>query len=193
MKRMFVFITIAVFSLFLHSCSVNIGVEKSSRSGGVAELPGEDADMVISDFKFKEISPAGVEVAFDAARAYYYEGVDLMFFQNVEGNLNENRETFSFYIPEAVYDRDIKALISSEKILIVSDRGYRLSSFGGTFDFVKGEVLLNRNVVFYSSNFRVEGESGVLNMKEDTLTLARVKAIFSDISGLEREIKEVLE
>ena len=186
--------TLLVFFLafFISFCSKNGGRETSVGGSGGVVIPQTSPDMVIHNFEFREISQKGVDVDFTARRANYFKGVDFVSFEKVEGVFKGDQVPYYFTLPEAVYDIEIKSLVSSGRVLITASDVFRLTGSGGVFDFEHREAILERDVLLKSGTLSVTGERGIMDFKEERFRLERVEAHISDLTELKEELGEVI-
>lgn len=192
MKKVIAALLMLLFPLSLCFCSKNDGAERLAKSAGKLTVPSLSPDMVIQTFEFREISQRGVDVDFTARRANYFRAVDFVSFIDVEGVFKGDGVPYHFELPEAMYDSEIKSLVSTGKVLITASDIFRLTGYGGIFDFERSEASLERNVILRSGALSVTGERGVMNFKEETFRMEKVEASILDLGELEEELKEVV-
>lgn len=183
-------VLICVFPQF--TCSLEKKSREHAATDGGTELSSISPDIIIENFKFQEVSLGGVEVEFHAVQANYYQSVDFFTFEEVEGVLSRDATPYYFMLPEAMYDRGMKSLISNGEITITADRLFHLTGMGGIFDFERHEASLDRNVVLQSGSVHVEGERGVLNITDESFRLKKVEATVIDPEGFQKELGEVV-
>lgn len=192
MKKVIATLLMFLFAFSLSFCSKKDRVQTSVKSVGSVAIPSVSPDMVIQNFKFREISQRGVDADFTARRAHYFRAVDFVSFIDVEGVFKGDEVPYHFRLQEAMYDSGIRSLVSTGKVLITASDVFRLTGYGGIFDFERHEASLERDVVLRSGSISVTGEKGVLDFKNENFRLEKVQAFISDLEGFHDELKEVV-
>jgi hypothetical protein len=178
-----------ILLLFIFSCYSNQEANNPINKIKKNTVRGEDPDMVMRDFILQEVSPAGSEVEFGAAKAYYYRSVDLIYFDDVQGTFGQG-PLYTFSFPDGVYDRHSKSLVTTEKVTIEGGDNMQITGKGGVVDFDKREVTLTRDVVVTTPSLRVEGIDGVFDLDGERLQMRGVDATIENpsvISGGKKE------
>ncbi len=190
MKHGIIFATVALL-LLSYSCSADYGVS-GALTRTVASPSQSDADMIVERFTFDEISARERGVSFSADRAFYYEGEKLLFLKNVSGDFSYPSGKFSFFLPEAVYDREHNQLVALSKVSISTASGFSVRSEGGVLDLEKNEVSLERNVVITTSSMEIRGETGQVDLSSGTVRLRIVEGEIRSLGGVREDIREVI-